>query len=247
MRSLAVWPRCPLHVIVTLMQNHALSSLPPLAVSRVATLTLSLAPSRTRASCVPLRSYGEQDEVIDEACADDPPPLVAWRAAHEESVLRNEAIKAAVVMRSGLAYGRSGSLFGRLMAEALSRRKLSFPGDGGNYLAMVHVDDLASSFVKAAEANLSGAYVFVIAGSNELVSEILRAIAKAAALKGGAIEYTGKPADEFARCLVMSQKADSSRARQTLGWMPRHRPFCDDVARYFDAFLAFREAGIGAR
>lgn len=200
-------------------------------------------PSKTVILMSGLWAYGAHDTVIDESCPDDAPPLVAWRAAHEESVLCNEYIRAAVVIRSGLVYGRSGSLFGKLMLEALATRKLRFPGDGANYIATIHVDDLAMAFVRTAEANLSGAYCFIVAGSNELASEVLRSIAKVTALKAGAIEYT-EPGDEFANCLAMSQKADASRARLQLRWAPKHRSFCDDTPRWFDALLAFREAGM---
>ena len=83
--------------------------------------------------------------------------LVSWRVEQEQRIIA--ASQAGdingLVIRPSLLYGRSGSITATLFAEAMRAAEkgdeIKWAGTPGGRWALVHADDLADLFVKAAE------------------------------------------------------------------------------------------------
>ena len=78
-----------------------------------------------------------------------PAELVAWRPEQEQRVISNPHLNG-IVIRPSLLYGRSGSLLASLFRRAYDG-KVTWPGEPGGRLALIHRDDLAEVYVLAAE------------------------------------------------------------------------------------------------
>ena len=80
--------------------------------------------------------------------------------------------------------------------------------------------------------------------SRATVLECARAASQAAGAGGQVSHWTVDEAEKkfgsTARCQLMTQHVDSSKAVRVLGWQPRHGGFVDDVARYHAAWRASR-------
>src|SRR5439155_674541 len=82
--------------------------------------------------------------------------LVAWRPAHEQLVLQAKGVRG-LVMRLGCVYGGRGGLTGDWFAAAAAGKAPTVVGSGHNRWTMVHLDDLADAYVRAAERGRAGA------------------------------------------------------------------------------------------
>lgn len=87
--------------------------------------------------------------VADESTPPSAPDLVAWRPAMERRVVGETAFRG-IVLRPGVVYGGQGGLTGLWFRDAQGGLVRAFGGD--NRWAMVHVDDLADAYVRAAES-----------------------------------------------------------------------------------------------
>src|SRR5579872_7470325 len=101
--------------------------------------------------------YGNtREKVVDESERVQPLSVVKWRPSHEEKLLKAESpLIRPVVIRPGCVYGRKGSLTSMWFNSA-KNGKIEIAGNGENRWAMVHIDDLARLYVKAAEKEASG-------------------------------------------------------------------------------------------
>jgi nucleoside-diphosphate-sugar epimerase len=182
--------------------------------------------------------------LVDETSPLSPPRLVAWRPAHEEMVLRAGHVRG-LVIRPGCVYGGQGSLTGGWF-EGASQGRLQVVGDGRNRWAMVHLDDVADAYVRAAESGLAGEVFDVVDGSRATVDEMAVAAAGAAGYRGD-IEYVpvaeaAKSMADLAECLALDQNVDPGKAERRLGWRPRHRGFVDGVEAYYISWKAHQAA-----
>jgi nucleoside-diphosphate-sugar epimerase len=171
--------------------------------------------------------YGDTHGVVDEDAPWDPPAIVAWRAPVEAAVLaRADDGGRPVVLRPGLLYGGDNRLIEAFFAEP-GRRDGAVPylGDGSNHWALVHVDDLAELYVAALGARPGAVYVGV-GGVDPTTAEVAAAVAHAEGLEGKTVSLSldearaamGPIADAFA----LDQQFSGRRARDELGWEPRH-------------------------
>lgn len=171
--------------------------------------------------------YGDTHGIADETAPWNPPPVVAWRKAVEDSVLgRAEQGGRPVVVQPGLLYGGENRLidyfFTRPGKEAGA---IPYIGDGSNHWALVHVEDIAELYVAALRAKPGSVY----AGVGEVqptAKECALALARSAGLDGRTASLTleearrrmGPVADAFA----LDQRISPARAAADLGWRPRH-------------------------
>ncbi len=79
----------------------------------------------------------------------------AYRVPHEKMVLNTPGVKG-VIVHPGVVYGRQGGLTGQWFAGARGDKLIEVVGDGSNRMAMVHVEDLAEGYLRAAESGLAG-------------------------------------------------------------------------------------------
>ncbi len=184
------------------------------------------------------------DRLVDETAPLSPAKLVAWRPGHERMVLEADGIRG-IVIRPGCVYGRQGSLTNSWFEGAYTERALKVIGDGTNRWSMVHVDDLALGYVRAAESWLEGEIFNICDSSRSTVTEMALAAARAAGYTGKIqyipLEEAAKTMGPFAECLALDQHVDRTKAMRLLYWIPRHQSFVDGIETYFASWKAWKE------
>ena len=107
---------------------------------------------------------------------------------------------------------------------------------------MVHADDLADAYVRAAESGLTSEIFNVTDRSRFTALEMATAAARAAGFRGDVrptpLEEARKTMGDFAEALALSQHVDARKTVRLLGWQPRHGGFLDDVDLYYHAWKA---------
>jgi nucleoside-diphosphate-sugar epimerase len=190
--------------------------------------------------------YGDtRGAAVDEGSPLNPPAAVAERPAFDERVLGASTghIKT-IVIRPGCVYGGTGSLTGSWFESAEKGGAARIVGDGGNRWAMVHRDDLADLYVRAAESPCGGELFNGTDRSRFTVLDCARAASRAAGAGGKvemvSVEEAAKAMGTMAECLALDQHVDSRKAVSLLGWQPRHGGFADGAERYFHSWKAAR-------
>lgn len=192
--------------------------------------------------------YGDTgDGVADETAPLDPPTHVAPRPAVDAAVLSwNGGGLRTLVIRPGCVYGGGGSLTAAWFESAARAGAARVVGDGTNRWAMVHRDDLADLYLRAAESGLGGEVINATDRSRATVSECAAAASLAAGAEGRLehvpVEQAVAAMGPFATCLALSQHVDSWKAVHRLGWTPRHGGFVDAAPRLFAAWKAAQAA-----
>jgi len=190
--------------------------------------------------------HGRVDRAIDESTPIDPLPVVKWRATHEELALglRSHGLET-VILRSPTIYGRVRGIFGGWWREAREKKTITYPGDGSQRWATVHVDDVAEAFALALEHAKPGD-TFVLADGSE---HTVREMAEAAALASGATarpwprERVIETLGPFGEALLTDLRVSAARARRELGWIPRHTSFVREAPELWTEWQAgLREA-----
>jgi nucleoside-diphosphate-sugar epimerase len=184
------------------------------------------------------------ERAVDETAPPQPIKLVAWRPAHEQRVLAASGVRG-LVIRPGCVYGGPGGLTAPWFAAASAGKAPSVVGDGRNRWAMVHADDVAEAYLRAAESGLTGEIFDVTDGSRATVLEMATAAARAAGYQGEIrpvplVEARPKLGD-FADALALDQQVEARKALRLLGWQPRHGGFLDEVELYYRAWQAWQE------
>jgi nucleoside-diphosphate-sugar epimerase len=189
--------------------------------------------------------YGHRGaEVLDETSPVAPPPFIVPRVESENRVLAGGAGVRGMVIRPGCVYGGRASLTAAWFASAVDEGAAKVVGDGSCRWAMVHHEDLAELFVRAAESPLRGEILNATDRSRFTVRECAEAASRAAGAGG---KVTCIPVDEVAahvgpvaECFAYDQHVDSAKAARLLGWEPRHPGFAAGAATYFSAWMASR-------
>jgi len=168
-----------------------------------------------------------EDDVVTENI-----PMLVKSRPHLEKLYTDIG---AVVIRAAVVFGKQGSITA-MWFKGLKGGKLEFPGNGSNINALVHVDDLADLYVRAAEnPEKSKGQIFNANGSNERVSECVNAVLQATGLKAE-VKFTA-PTDLFTTCLAMDQRLSSKKAQVLLGWSPKNQ-FLEAAGVYYHAWEA---------
>jgi nucleoside-diphosphate-sugar epimerase len=190
--------------------------------------------------------YGDTgDGSVDESAPLDPPTFVAPRPAVDAAVLSwNGGGFRTLLIRPGCVYGGAGSLTAAWFESASKDGAARVVGDGTNRWAMVHRDDLADLYVRAAESGLGGEVLNATDRSRATVNECAAAASLAAGAEGRVehvpVEQAVAAMGPFATCLALNQHVDSWKAVHRLGWTPRHGGFVDAAPRLFAAWKAAR-------
>jgi nucleoside-diphosphate-sugar epimerase len=187
--------------------------------------------------------YGDTgEELVDESTPLRPVRQVKSRPETERLVLGHAHVRG-LVIRPGCVYGGRGGLTGMWFSDA-AKGELNIIGDGHNRWAMVHVDDLADAYRRAAESGLRGEVFNITDRSRSSVNEMAQAVAIAA---GGHAKFKHLPMAEaeknmgaFAECLALNQHVDSRKAVRLLGWQPQHGGFVDGISTYHAAWRAWQ-------
>lgn len=184
-----------------------------------------------------------QGHEAGEDAARNPPPIVAWRPAHERRVLdgATEYVSTAVI-RPGMVYGESRGFFGTFFSEAAERGEISIVGDGRNRWSCVHRDDLAELYRRVAEQRGTGIF-HGVDGSPISVEAIARACCEAAGkepkVSATPLVEARKRMGMMADALCLDQRAISRRGGE-VGWQPSRRSFPDAAGASFQEWRAQR-------
>lgn len=174
----------------------------------------------------------------DGAAITDAPALTAWRP-DVEIPLRTSAVVNGIVIRPALVYGRSGSITAMLFEQAAKKKSISWPGDRGSTVAVVHVDDLAECFRLAVEkAPLITGYALDCCNqAQESVDLLLFKLALLEGFSSDAITFK-TPSNPFEVALNTSRPLRPVLARSLLGWQPLKSGLTDGLQQYYRAFKA---------
>lgn len=168
-----------------------------------------------------------------------PIEAVSWRPAIEQAILQANG----VVIRPGCVYGRRGGLTANWFDGAVNQQNLRVIGDGSNYWTMVHVNDLTKAYVRIAESAYSGEIFDVSDHSRWTVAEMAQAVAKVTDYKNNihfvSVAEAAKELGAMAEALALNQHIDASKARNWLGWEPRHQGFVNEAETFFSAWKAY--------
>ena len=190
--------------------------------------------------------YGDTGSAaVDESCPLDPPTFVAPRPAVDAAVLSwNGGGFRTLVVRPGCVYGGGGSLTAAWFETAERDGAARVVGDGSNRWAMVHRDDLADLYVRAAESGLGGEVIHATDRSRATVNECASAASHAAGAEGRVehvpVEQAVAAMGPYATCLALDQHVDSWKAVRRLGWTPRHGGFVEEARRLHASWRAMR-------
>lgn len=209
--------------------------------------TVAIAASTLRHPTAPKLAYiytsgtwthGENrtDVVSDTTPVTRPAELVAWRPAQEQRAVENPHVNG-IVIRPSLLYGRAGSLLAPLFRRAHEGR-VTWHGEPGGRLALVHCDDLAEVYVLAAEkAALAGGRIFDASNDiNESTDAFLQRLVEVSGAQGP-YEYL-KPTNLFEATLNTTTILRPYLAHALLGWRPRKAGLIDHLDIYYNAWKA---------
>lgn len=181
--------------------------------------------------------YGDTgDQMVDETTPLNPIKLVAWRPLHEQLVLQAKHMRG-LVIRPGCVYRGAGGLTAQWFAGPAAGKPPTIVGTGQHRWTMVHLDDLADAYVRAAESDLAGEIFNVTDRSRFTVLELATAAARAAGYTGAirplSLAEARQTMGDFAEALALNQQLDSSKAVRLLSWQPRHGGFLDEVELFY--------------
>ena len=185
------------------------------------------------------------DGVVEDAPL-HPTPFVAWRPAHEHTLLGDarRADVRAVVVRPGIVYGGADGMVGQLLREA-GNGLIRVVGDGTNRWPCVYDRDLADLYLRLIlHADADGVF-HATDHADERVLDIVEAVAAHTRLRPD-IRHLPLPEARaklgpYADALALDQVVRSPRAR-AIGWTPTLHSITGSVARLLEEFRTSREA-----
>jgi|AP12_2_1047962.scaffolds.fasta_scaffold02982_2 nucleoside-diphosphate-sugar epimerase len=152
---------------------------------------------------------GPRDVVADEDAPVRPSPRLESARDMEDAV--RESDLPWVILRGGAFYGRGSDRMEYLNRLAREGR-LAVPGDGGDYISLVHVEDMADAVVRAAESHLAAQVFNIVDDYPVTYRELYEFVASANA--AAPPMSNGPP-------LLPSFRVSNESARRVLEWQPR--------------------------
>ncbi len=184
---------------------------------------------------------GPASQPVAEDAPVTPAAYSAWRAPHEEVVLRAAgAGLRTIVVRPGIVYGGSQGIVSDLFKDAINGL-VRVIGSGENRWALVYDRDLGDLYVRlVANPQASGIYHATDEG-DETVAEIVDAIASHLNVRPDVrhvpLEEALLKQGNYAAALALDQVVRSPRAR-ALGWTPALRSVPRNVPRLLEEWRA---------
>ncbi|CAG8643799.1 13664_t:CDS:2 [Dentiscutata erythropus] len=165
--------------------------------------------------------------------------LDLWRPECERQILNSPHING-IIIRSGAVYGKSGSLTGIWFKAAVEGR-LEGIGNRDIRWAFVHVDDLAESYVQAAERVeiVKGQIFNIVNNSTESMGDVLTAIARVTKFKGE-IKYR-EPTTDFEIAMTHTDLFTNRKPQTLLGWHQKKLGFVDGIEIWWNSFKGWND------
>lgn len=173
---------------------------------------------------------------LNESSPLDAPPIVGWRPPVLQQTLQlTEQGVRVVIVAPGMLYGHGGGLPAMLMHGPVTSDDspaLIHPGDGGEHVSNVAVDDAADFYALALSSADSGSTFLLTQDNPPTMREVAEAASHARGLGGrvvaeGAEQSRGR-LGYLADPLLLDQTFDTSAAR-ALGWSPERIPLLDEL------------------
>ena len=177
--------------------------------------------------------YGSNPSITEDSPV-NAPALVAWKEPIERRVLDANGMRGVVIV-SGVAYGDGGGgIPGVLLGSPRDDDgNLIMLGTGRQKWATVHVADLADAFRRVLEDDSARGRYVIGDGMSPTVAELTEAAAVAVgapgAVPGSDDEARARLGDYFAEVLLLDQGTMAAKARDRLGWQPRHPGLVDEL------------------
>lgn len=180
---------------------------------------------------------GASPSPVDETAALHPIDLVAWRPAHERSVLDGAARGLrTIVVRPGVVYGSARGMVGDLLKDA-ANGLVRIIGNGDNRWPLIYDRDLGDLYLRlVTNADAAGVFHANDEG-DERVNDIVTSIAEHAptppSVRRIPLPEARQKLGAYADALALDQVVRSPRAR-ALGWAPSLRSVSGNAARLFE-------------
>ena len=177
------------------------------------------------------------DDAGDEDASPNPLPSVQFRAALEQHIrsAKDTGIRT-IVIRPGLVYGRRSGIVAGFVRQARQDGVVRYVGHGNNRVSVVHIDDLASLYLLAAQKGTAGAVCHGVSGTTLTFRALADAVAILAGLPPEKVESW--PVDEarkvigpYADGFLLDQNLDSTKTQAALGWVPRRSDVAHELAQ----------------
>ena len=184
-------------------------------------------------------SHGE--EWIDESTPAKPHLLARFWAPNEEIVAQARAHGiAATALRFGQVYAANpDGTFGKFFLKMAAKGRFRYMGSGDNFYPYVHVDDAVDAIMKVAESPPGDSVINIVDDEplrmRESAEMLLRAFgnkAKPMPVWLGKL-FVGKPLVEG---FTGSYRVKNDRAKNALGWTPRHPSFRGQIGAVVDEY-----------
>lgn len=161
---------------------------------------------------------------------------LAWRVDIEKSLLANTDLSC-TVMRPAFLYGRSGGFVAKMLFQKPpDGEKLKVAGRSKRW-SWVHVDDLADAYVRLIKrGSIAAGRVYDLGEPFGPTYEELRVAAAKLAGYDGEVEHV--EAEGFEALMDMTIVVDCKRARDELGWCPRHTGIMAQLPLYYESYKA---------
>ncbi len=156
---------------------------------------------------------GPRDVVADEDAPLRPSPRLASARDMEHAVRASDLPW--VILRGGAFYGY-GSGRMEYLNQLARDGQLAVPGDGGDYISLVHVEDMVDAVVRAAESDLEVEILNIVDDYPVTYRELYEFVASA---------NSAPPPTSDGPPLLPSFRVGNERARRVLGWRPRYPDF----------------------
>jgi nucleoside-diphosphate-sugar epimerase len=180
---------------------------------------------------------------VNEETPANPIPLVAWRPAVEQRVLKaaKDGVRA-IVVRPAIVFGRGGGIIGALYSHTKKNGEVPYIGNGENLWSLIHIDDLAKLYVLAAEKAPAGVLLHGTDGKPAKQRQIAEWVAIAAGIPGKVKSQTAEEARKtwgvFAEGLAIDQNVESPNTKRILGWEPKQASVQDELSKNAKEFVS---------
>jgi nucleoside-diphosphate-sugar epimerase len=172
--------------------------------------------------------YGDSgDRIVDERQPPNAPPLAQSFADMEDILLQGREFQGLkhAILRAGVIYS-AHSWHTRSVLSLLSSGNAPPLAGERAYVSPVHAEDLAEAVALAAEKAPAGSIMNVVDDEPVRLCDVLVAAARALGVKppGALPSFVLRLAigKDALRILQLSCRASNERAKQLLGWAPRH-------------------------
>ena len=178
-------------------------------------------------------------QVVTEDDLDQQSEALAWRINMEKDLLRvNNDTVDCTVLRPGFVYGKQGGFFTKLLFSPPGGETLQIAGDPLKRWSWVHVDDCADGYVRVLHrrSQAAGRAYDLSEPFGPTYEELKVAAAKLMGWKGTKVERVAP--EGFEAFIDSTTVVNSKRARDELGWSPRHTGIMAQLELYYEAYKA---------